>query len=62
MTFFSGLKMTSNEKSLIYKVIDLVESYNFHIHFISIRVHIKKLRLLKKNRTLPPCGTTVGTI
>jgi hypothetical protein len=32
------MKMTSNGKTLKYKVIDLVESYNFHIKFTSIRV------------------------
>jgi hypothetical protein len=36
------MKMTSNGKILNYKVIDLVESYNFHIKFTSIRVQIKK--------------------
>jgi hypothetical protein len=31
-------------KSLNYKVVHLVKSYTFCIKFISIRVHIKKLR------------------
>jgi hypothetical protein len=35
--------MTLNEKSLNYKVVDLVESYNFRIKFILIRVQTKKL-------------------
>jgi hypothetical protein len=33
-----SVKMTSIEKNLNYKFVDLVESYNFHINFISIRV------------------------
>jgi hypothetical protein len=36
------MKMTSNGKILNYKVVDLVESYNFHIKFISIQVQTKK--------------------
>jgi hypothetical protein len=32
-----------NLTSLNYKVIDIIESYSFHINFISIRVHTKKL-------------------
>jgi hypothetical protein len=35
--------MISNEKYLNYKVVDLVESYNFYINFILIRVQTKKL-------------------
>jgi hypothetical protein len=35
--------MTSNEKGLKYKDVDLVESYNFHINFILTRIHIRKL-------------------
>jgi hypothetical protein len=35
--------MTSNGKILNYKVVDLVESYNFYIKFISIRVQTKKI-------------------
>jgi hypothetical protein len=31
--------MISNEKSLNYKVVDLDETYNFHVKFISIQVH-----------------------
>jgi hypothetical protein len=30
------MKMTSNEETLTYKVVDLVESSNFHIKFTSI--------------------------
>jgi hypothetical protein len=30
------MKMTLNGKILNYKVVDLVESYNFHIKFTSI--------------------------
>jgi transposase len=40
--------MTSNEKTLNYKIIDLVESYNFHIKFTSIRVHAKKLQFFER--------------
>jgi hypothetical protein len=53
-------KMTSNEKGLNYKVVDLVESYNFHINFILIRVHTKKLCFLEKLCLLPR-GVTVAT-
>jgi hypothetical protein len=35
--------MISNEKSLNYKVVDLDESCNFHIKFVSIRVYTKKV-------------------
>jgi hypothetical protein len=38
---YLSLKMTSNEKILNYKIVDLVETYNFHIKFISIQVHKK---------------------
>jgi hypothetical protein len=40
--------MISNEKSLNYKVMDLIESYKFHIKFISIRVHTKKVTIFLK--------------
>jgi hypothetical protein len=36
------------EKTLNYKVVDLVESYNFHIKFTFIRVQTKKLFFLNK--------------
>jgi hypothetical protein len=39
------MKMISNGKTLNYKIVDLVESYNFHIKFTSIRVHAKNLQL-----------------
>jgi hypothetical protein len=32
--------MTSNGKTLNYKFIDLVESYNFHIKFTSMKIEI----------------------
>jgi hypothetical protein len=35
------MKLISNGKTLNYKIVDLVESYNFHIKFISIRVQQK---------------------
>jgi hypothetical protein len=34
-------------KTLNYKVVDLVESYNFHIKFTSIRVETKKLNFFE---------------
>jgi hypothetical protein len=46
------MKMTSNEKTLNYKVVDLVESYNFHIKFTSIRVQTKTLQIFE-NRLDP---------
>jgi hypothetical protein len=53
--------MTSNGKNLNYKVVDLVESYNFHIKFTFIRVQTKKLQIFEK-RLDPyrPWGTAVG--
>jgi hypothetical protein len=39
--------MTLNGKTLNYKIVDLVESYNFHIKFTSIRVHAKKLQFFE---------------
>jgi hypothetical protein len=44
-------------KSLNYKVIDLVESYNFHINFISIQIHTKSYEFLKMKWTLSPYHT-----
>jgi hypothetical protein len=43
--------MNLNGKTLNYKVVDLVESYNFHIKFTSIRVQTKKLFFLKTDWT-----------
>jgi hypothetical protein len=45
------MKMTSNGKTLNYKVVDLVESYNFHIQFTSIRVQTKKYKFVKRDWT-----------
>jgi hypothetical protein len=42
------MKMASNGKTLNYKVVDLVESYSFHIKFTSIRVQTKKLQIFEK--------------
>jgi hypothetical protein len=42
------MKMTLNGKTLKYKVIDLVESYNFHIKFTSIRIQTKKYKFFEK--------------
>jgi hypothetical protein len=41
--------MTSNGKTLNYKIVDLVEIYNFHIKFTSIRVNAKKLQFFNIN-------------
>jgi hypothetical protein len=41
------MKMTSNRNTLNYKIVDLVERYNFHIKFTSIRVHAKKLQFFE---------------
>jgi hypothetical protein len=43
------MKMTSNGKTLNYKVVDLVESYNFLIKFTSIRVQTKKLQIFEES-------------
>jgi hypothetical protein len=43
--------MTSNGKTLNYKVVDLVESYNFHIKFTFIRVKTKNYKILKTDWT-----------
>jgi transposase len=42
------MKITSNGKTLNYRIVDLVESYNFHIKFTSIRVHAKKLQFFER--------------
>jgi hypothetical protein len=36
------------KKSSNYKVVDLVESYNFHIKYIPIRVHRKSCDFFEK--------------
>jgi hypothetical protein len=66
--------MTSNGKTLNYKVVYLVESYNFHMKFTSMLVETKQLQNFKNRlypysrgkvatihpaRTLPPCPTAV---
>jgi hypothetical protein len=53
------MKMTSNGKTLNYKVVDLVEIYNFHIKFTSIQVQ-KKLENFKTDCTLPLWATAVA--
>jgi hypothetical protein len=40
--------MTLNEKNLNYEVVDLVESYNFHIKFSTFIAHIKNYDFFKK--------------
>jgi hypothetical protein len=52
--------MTSNEKSLNYKVVDLVESYKFHINFISIEVHTKSYDFLKNGLSRTAMAATVA--
>jgi hypothetical protein len=54
------MKMTSNGKTLNYKVVNLVESYNFDIKFTSIRVQTKKLQIFEKTRPLSPWPTAVA--
>jgi hypothetical protein len=39
--------MNSNERSLNYKVVDLVEIYNFIVEFTSIRIYIKSYDFLR---------------
>jgi hypothetical protein len=45
------MKIISNGKTLNYKVVDLVESYKFHIKFTSIRVR-KKLQIFENRLDL----------
>jgi hypothetical protein len=40
--------MTSNGKTLNYRIVDLVEIYNVHIKFTSIRVHAKNLQFFER--------------
>jgi hypothetical protein len=54
------MKMTSDGKTLNYKVVDLVESYNFYIKFISIRVQTKKLQFFE-NRVDPTAVAHSGS-
>jgi hypothetical protein len=54
--------MTSNEKSLNYKVVDLVESYKFGIEFISVQVHTKKLRFFESRLILIAVGHGGGRL
>ena len=37
---YLSTKIAPNEKLMNYKVVDLVEVYNFYIKFISIQIHI----------------------
>ena len=41
--YFLSILTSSNEKIQQYKVVDLIEGYNFHINFIFIRRRIKEL-------------------
>ena len=40
--------MTSNKKIFNYKIVDLVESYNFHIKFVAIWIYMKMLQKSQK--------------
>ena len=44
--------MIPNEKSLNYKVVDLVEVYNFRINFITIRIHMNLLYFFENFATV----------
>ena len=48
--------MTSNEKTQNYKVVDLIESYNFYIKIIYIRAPMKKYDFSKTR----PCRASGG--
>jgi hypothetical protein len=56
------MKMTSNGKTLNYKVVDLIENYNFHIKFISIRVQTKNYKILKIDWTPTAVGHGGSTV
>ena len=47
--------MTLNKKVVNYKVVDLVDCYNFHINIISIRCRIKKLQINYHCRVVRHC-------
>jgi hypothetical protein len=51
--------MTLDENNLNHIVVDLVESYNFRIKLISIRVHTKKLRFFENRLTIFAMGHDV---
>ena len=46
--------MTSNEKIQNYKLVDLIESYNFRIKIISIRVRMEKDMIFLKLDLVTP--------
>ena len=48
--------MISNEKIQNYKIVDLVESYNFRIKIISIRVRMKKIWFFLKSDLVTLAG------
>ena len=48
--------MALNEKTQNYKVVDLVESYNFCIKIISIQVRMKKDMIFLKSDLVTPAG------
>jgi hypothetical protein len=45
--------MTLNEKVVNYKVVDLVEYYNFDIKFVFIKQQIRKLSSFSCSLSLP---------
>jgi hypothetical protein len=45
---FLSILTFSDEKTQNYEVVDLIESYNFHINFIFIRRRIKELLFFKR--------------
>jgi hypothetical protein len=57
-------KMVSNVKTLSYKIVDVIESYNFHIKFTSSELK-KKLQFFENRRYLSHggcrCYSTPGT-
>jgi hypothetical protein len=53
------MKIISNGKTLNYKVVNLVEIYNFHVKFTSIRVQTKNYKFLKETGPLPLWPTAV---
>ena len=42
-----------NEKTKNYKVVDLIEGYNFYIKFIFIQVFMKRYNLLRSDLGTP---------
>ena len=53
--------MTSNRKVVNYKVVDLIDFYNFYINIVSIRHRIKKLRIYYHSRVVAQTGSDTIT-